>query len=364
MPFIPNEADAAFLDQAEPDAGDFDILANGGGSIGVVSGCAVTAQATPDMTVAVASGRIVAGALPGVDVTAGNLTIAAANATNPRFDLISVNSSGVKAVIAGTASTNPVFPAIPAATVILAAVYVPANDTAINANQIRDKRVFVLEPAALSNSTPLADGTATAGTGITASRGDHVHPLTSGGTPANDIMLPGSDMATGSRIFFGKQAGVGGTTANGYLQVMPFKFSRAVAINPGIEVLAAGSAGAVLHFAVWALDAGGSRPGASVADLGQVAATTTGEKYSPSAFTPTIGTWYGVGVMLLGAPATTPTLQTDNSNKYINVPAYAGSTGGGRYEYSGLTAASMAAALPAPTTISVDSHSWIFRLAA
>lgn len=178
MPFIPNEADAAFPDQAEPDAGDFDILANGGGSIGVVSGCAVTAQATPDMTVAVASGRVVAGALPGVAVTAGNLTIAAADATNPRFDLISVNSSGVKAVIAGTASTNPVFPLIPASTVILAAIYIPAGDTAINANQIRDKRVFVLEPAKLSDTPPPGDGTGTAGVETTGARGDHAHPAT------------------------------------------------------------------------------------------------------------------------------------------------------------------------------------------
>lgn len=61
----------------------------------------------------------------------------------PRFDLITVNSSGTKAVTAGTASSNPVFPAIPANSIVLAAIYVPAADTDIDANQIIDKRVTV-----------------------------------------------------------------------------------------------------------------------------------------------------------------------------------------------------------------------------
>lgn len=141
MPFaIPNEADAAFAAQAAPDARDIDILVAGYAGTGVIDGCAVTAQATPDMTLAVAAGTV---AVLGTTaaVTAGNVTITTAHATNPRFDLVVVSSAGTKSVTAGTAAAAPVFPAIPASSVVLAAVYVPANDTAIGSTQIVDKRV-------------------------------------------------------------------------------------------------------------------------------------------------------------------------------------------------------------------------------
>lgn len=144
MPFtIPNAGDAGFPAQAEPDKVDFDVLAAGTNGTGVLTGCAVTAQATPDMTVAVASGTV---SVAGVSaaVTSGNLAISAADASNPRFDLVVVSNTGAKSVVAGAPAGAPVFPAIPASSVALAAVYVPAADTAIQSNQIVDKRVLVL----------------------------------------------------------------------------------------------------------------------------------------------------------------------------------------------------------------------------
>lgn len=144
MPFtIPNAADAAVPAQAEPDKVDFDVLAAGTNGTGVLTGCAVTAQAIPDMTVAVASGTV---SIAGVSaaVTSGNLAIPAADASNPRFDLIVASNTGVKSVVTGAPASAPVFPSIPASSVALAAVYVPATDTAIQSNQIVDKRVQVL----------------------------------------------------------------------------------------------------------------------------------------------------------------------------------------------------------------------------
>ena len=138
---IPNEADAAFADQAEPDSVDLDILAAGVLGDAVLSGCAVTAQGTPDMTVAVASGQVRVGATKAT-VAGGNVTITAADATNARFDLITADNAGALAAVAGTPAVNAVFPAIPANRVVLAAVYVPANDTAIESSQIIDKRVL------------------------------------------------------------------------------------------------------------------------------------------------------------------------------------------------------------------------------
>lgn len=140
---IPNEADAAFADQAEPDARDFsDILSPAFALTGVLTGCSVTAQGSPDMTVAVAAGRVLVAGLE-VAVAAGNVTITAADGTNPRFDMICVSSAGAKSAVAGTAAANPVFPD-PAGKVVLAAVYVPASDTDIDANQIVDKRAVLL----------------------------------------------------------------------------------------------------------------------------------------------------------------------------------------------------------------------------
>lgn len=143
MPFtIPNAADAFNANQAEPDSVDFDVLTFGSRKTGVVSGCAVVAQGTPDMTVAVAVGNVsIAGIL--VQVTAGNGTITTADGSNPRLDLVSINTSGAIVVTAGTAAAEPVFPTHPTDDAVIAAVYIPTSDTTIANNQITDKRMFV-----------------------------------------------------------------------------------------------------------------------------------------------------------------------------------------------------------------------------
>lgn len=146
---IPNEADAAHANQAEIDKVDIDILTAALAGTGVETGCAVTAQVSPDMTVAVAAGSVRINDMK-ANVAAGNVTVGAAHSTNPRFDLITVNNTGAKACTAGVAAVEPVFPAIPANSVVLAAVYVFAADTTINSNQIVDKRVALnvaLNPA-------------------------------------------------------------------------------------------------------------------------------------------------------------------------------------------------------------------------
>lgn len=137
---IPNAPTAAFADQAEPDAVDIDVLVAGIAGDGVLSGCAVTGSGTSD--VAVASGSVRIGGTI-ASVSSGNITIPDGDATNPRFDLVAVDNAGVKSRVGGTAAANPVFPAVPASSIILAAVYVPATTTVVAANQITDKRVIV-----------------------------------------------------------------------------------------------------------------------------------------------------------------------------------------------------------------------------
>ncbi len=146
-----------------PDQRDFDAIVAAETGTGVVSGCAVTQTGAGAMSVDVALGAIVSAGVE-VAVTAGTVTITAADVTNPRFDLIVASSAGVKSAVAGTPAAaasatqpGPVFPAIPAASVLLAAVYVPANAVSILTADIQDKRAGALDALALTNATPLAD---------------------------------------------------------------------------------------------------------------------------------------------------------------------------------------------------------------
>lgn len=105
----------------------------------VVLGCGVTGGA--DMTPAVAAGIVISNGV-WKTVTAGDATVTTADGTNPRLDLIVINSSGAIAVRAGTAAANPKPPARTANDVVLALVYVPASDTSIGSSQITDWRVM------------------------------------------------------------------------------------------------------------------------------------------------------------------------------------------------------------------------------
>lgn len=139
---VPNEASATYTRQAGLDSGDLTILAAAHQGNGVLSGCAVTAQGSPDLTVAVASGQVQYGtATP--TVAGGNLSVSAGHATLHRIDLVVVDNAGTKSVTPGTAADFPVFPAIPANSVVIAAIYVQATATVIATGNITDKRCFV-----------------------------------------------------------------------------------------------------------------------------------------------------------------------------------------------------------------------------
>lgn len=117
-----------------------DVLVDGiAGKNCVLSGCMVTGGA--DMTPEVAKGAVLSnGSL--FAIAAGTATIGAADPTNPRIDFVVINASGALAVRAGTAAPAPKPPARTANDVVLAAVYVPANDTSIETTKITDMRVL------------------------------------------------------------------------------------------------------------------------------------------------------------------------------------------------------------------------------
>lgn len=131
-----------------------EVLVDGiGGNNCVLSGGGVTAQGVPDLTVAVAKAAVLSnGVLK--PVTAGNVVIGAADATNPRIDLVVADSTGTKAVRAGTPAATPKPPVRTANDVVLAAVYVPANDTTISTNQITDMRIVASQgPVTIGKQT-------------------------------------------------------------------------------------------------------------------------------------------------------------------------------------------------------------------
>jgi hypothetical protein len=148
---VPNEPTAAFHAQSRIFAQDVQILvaAYHGNGVQSGSGCVVTAQASPNMTVHVSACTIVREGST-VAVSAGDPAITAANSTNPRLDIISATNAGALIVTAGTPASSPLPPTIPQSggvdNIVLAFVYVPAGATAIGSAQITDKRVPVNAP--------------------------------------------------------------------------------------------------------------------------------------------------------------------------------------------------------------------------
>jgi hypothetical protein len=159
LPDLPSSPTTEQLAQSTPDAVDFDALVAGDSQTGVVTGCVVSQRAAgANMSVDVSAGVVT---VLGVDVAvaAVNKVISNGHATLNRLDLITVSSAGVVSVTAGTAAANPVFPAIPAGSVLLAAVWVAAaNSTSIVTADIVSKRVLIATYLnGMLNTTPLAD---------------------------------------------------------------------------------------------------------------------------------------------------------------------------------------------------------------
>lgn len=165
----------------------------------VLSGGAVTAQGSPNMTVAVAKCAVLSqGTLFAVAASA-SLAISAADATNPRLDYVVVNASGALAVRTGTPAAAPKPPARTAGDVVLAQIYVPATDTTISSDQITDRRVEVVNGPVTIYKT-----TAAVATNNTASAIHILNPTGSGLTIPDGLFLAGKHLrvrAGGNMLF-------------------------------------------------------------------------------------------------------------------------------------------------------------------
>jgi len=109
---------------------------------GVMAGLAVTATGTPDLEVHVATGSAIVNGTFVSTTSVQDLTVTTGDATNPRLDLVSMNSSGTSSITDGVPASTPVPPDLPADEILLALISVVANDTAISNDEITDKRVI------------------------------------------------------------------------------------------------------------------------------------------------------------------------------------------------------------------------------
>lgn len=109
----------------------------------VINGCEVTEQGSPNQTVAVGSGIIlIDGYHYSIDANA-SVSLTVADATNPRYDIISVDKTGLITVTDGTAAATPVVPTLPALNSPLATIYRASNDNVINVADITDCRRLI-----------------------------------------------------------------------------------------------------------------------------------------------------------------------------------------------------------------------------
>lgn len=126
---------AAYPAMAEFYASDWAALEARNEGLYVYSGCAITASGTAgkvDMSAGVIFSTTTE--LNVTAVTAASTTITSiADATNPKWVGLEIDSSGVLQFNQGTAAASPVKPALTAARVIVAWLYVPAAATAVDA---------------------------------------------------------------------------------------------------------------------------------------------------------------------------------------------------------------------------------------
>jgi hypothetical protein len=123
-----------------PSGGALQVTAGSGLSVNVATGFCIVPSS---------SGSLYGGYQFGL-MSAGSLSIAAADATNPRVDLVCAtviddgnsSSSTLIQVIEGIPAASPAAPSLPPSSIPLAYVTVPANAASIVSGDISDKRVF------------------------------------------------------------------------------------------------------------------------------------------------------------------------------------------------------------------------------
>ncbi len=124
---------------------------------GVVNGLKVVPTDPASMNVQVETGKAYVADTLVEKGAVTDLTVGAADPTNPRKDIVVCNSAGTLSIVAGTPEAalpsgnggvytlNPEPPSIPANSIILGEIWVPAGATEITGSEIYDKRVSIAD---------------------------------------------------------------------------------------------------------------------------------------------------------------------------------------------------------------------------
>lgn len=124
---------------------------------GVVNGLKVVPTDPASMDVQVETGKAYVADTLVEKGAVTDLTVGAADPTNPRKDIVVCNSASTLSIVAGTPEAalpggnvgvytlNPEPPSIPANSIILAEIWVPAGATSITGSEIYDKRVSIAD---------------------------------------------------------------------------------------------------------------------------------------------------------------------------------------------------------------------------
>ena len=252
---IPNAgsgASAELLAQGAPDTVDFSILAGALG--GVTSGCAVSAQSTPNGTVKSALGVVVVAGVSYSVSAAASLTITSNSSGNPRFDLVIYRVGTGVMVLAGTAAAAP-YTAFPTPTFttdcVLAAVYVANGFSTITNAEIVDKRPAAIQvPDSGYGITGNTGSTPTPAVSLTSTSSFISSNVTLTATTPKDITS--LTLAAGTWLLIG-QATIDNTTAAVIsatgLWISTTSNGGAATSLTGAEGVLGGATAATAHFA-------------------------------------------------------------------------------------------------------------------
>lgn len=136
---IPNKADALIRSQSKLDSGDVQVLEDAIAGTAIITGCTVTAGTGLQTVVAAGAYRIRSTEPAQVVATATNVSHDAADPTNPRVDLVVGDNAESISAVKGVASSNPLFPTIPADSIVFAVVTIPVDLTQVLAGHIYSK---------------------------------------------------------------------------------------------------------------------------------------------------------------------------------------------------------------------------------
>jgi len=130
----------------------------------VISGCEVTEQGTPDMTVDISAGQVVIAEAFVTISAVDNQAVTAADGSNDRYDIIAVGTNGTVDYTAGTAAANPYPPDLPADHILLAVIWVEHGSTTVETSDIHDNRIIQQELTRIIDVTTESTDKSTTGT--------------------------------------------------------------------------------------------------------------------------------------------------------------------------------------------------------